>query len=376
MARDHLKINGQCVKLFQPPAFEPKKLCIEKLDEQFGKKMIYASKGRFAIGHICRSLNLSNPTVLISPYMCPTVQKELIKMGCTVQYYDIDPDDMNPDVNSVKKRIEETKATVVVAPSLGGFPADLSSLERICKDANVYLIDDAAQSYGAALDGRYVGTFGDGGVISFSPGKATAGHMGAFFWTKNDAYTIKRKHHYIVHKLCWLDFRNNRQKIYDNRFIKLTSIFKYANIALQKYVDIRNDDVEKFEQTILGGVLDSAVGSWKKFRQMYYQKFINIYGDCGVFSVIKAKRGEGNPHKIQLRFSSPEANEKFLRFMRECNIFAYPGYKVLVDHLELFPGCKKINGCIAELPIEDNDDRMRYLFECVEKYVEKSRYEK
>ena len=77
--------------------------------------------------------------------------------------------------------------SAVLVVSMYGNPADYHRIERICKQNKWFMIDDAAQSMGAELDGKPVGTFGNAGFYSFSPGKPTAGPMGAFYWSSVDA---------------------------------------------------------------------------------------------------------------------------------------------------------------------------------------------
>ena len=74
---------------------------------------------------------------------------------------------------------------------LYGNPVDYPGIEKICKDFGVKLIDDAAQSFGAKLNGRLAGTWGDAGFFSFSPGKSTPGHLGSFFWTSKRYILIR-----------------------------------------------------------------------------------------------------------------------------------------------------------------------------------------
>ena len=76
---------------------------------------------------------------------------------------------------------------------LYGNPVDYPGIEKICKDFGVKLIDDAAQSFGAKLNGRLAGTWGDAGFFSFSPGKSTPGHLGSFFGHRIEIILLKER---------------------------------------------------------------------------------------------------------------------------------------------------------------------------------------
>ena len=61
------------------------------------------------------------------------------------------------------------KAVIVV--QLYGICAHIEEIAEICKKYNVPLIEDAAESLGTAYKGKYTGTFGDYGIISFNGNK-------------------------------------------------------------------------------------------------------------------------------------------------------------------------------------------------------------
>ena len=69
------------------------------------------------------------------------------------------------------ERCDFSRVLAVVTANLYGIPNALPDLERIARERGVYLLDDAAQSLGARLGGRAVGTFGDAGLYSFDKGK-------------------------------------------------------------------------------------------------------------------------------------------------------------------------------------------------------------
>ena len=69
----------------------------------------------------------------------------------------------------LKKYGDRVKAVIVV--NLYGVPARLKELRGLCDTYGVVMIEDAAESLGAACRGRRTGTFGQYGVISFNGNK-------------------------------------------------------------------------------------------------------------------------------------------------------------------------------------------------------------
>jgi dTDP-4-amino-4,6-dideoxygalactose transaminase len=101
---------------------------------------------------------------------------EAIKyVGAKPVFVDIDPKTFNICPEAILKAITpKTKAIIPV--HLFGQPADMDKISTICTDNNLKLIEDCAQSFGASINGKQTGTFGDVGAFSFFPSK----NLGAF----------------------------------------------------------------------------------------------------------------------------------------------------------------------------------------------------
>lgn len=101
-------------------------------------------------------------------------------VGATPVFADIELDTFALDPESVVRAITpRTKAIIVV--HYGGIPAkSLEELLAIAEEHNLYLIEDAAEAFGAKYKGKSVGTFGHVGVYSFCQNKViTTGEGGA-----------------------------------------------------------------------------------------------------------------------------------------------------------------------------------------------------
>lgn len=356
------------MELFVPPAFNPKPLDLDGLSKLVDRNLKYASKGRHAIGHILKSLNLKNNVVLLSPYICNTVIDKIEQMGGQIEYYDISAKDLNPSPDSVEKRIDETGASIVVAPSLYGNPADMVKIEAICRKKDTFLIDDAAQSFGARMDGRLIGTFGNGGIWAFSPGKATAGHMGAFFWSQNEDYHITRTHHHIAHYLAWRDFYTNRVSCYkSSQYVK--AFVRKLNTIVQRMSDIQDDDIEEFEENILGGIIRGVLEGDFDFRKKELMQFTSEFKNQEIFRIVEAQRGESNPHKIVLIFYGIDVAYRFRTMLNSRHISFYSGYDLENDKFSNLKGCQSVRNKIVELPIENDRSHMDYLYQSVKDFI-------
>ena len=87
-------------------------------------------------------------------------------------FIDTSYDDWNMDPEALKKAFEKyPEVKVVVVANLYGTPAKLKEIRTICDEHNAILIEDAAESLGATLDGQQTGTFGKYNAISFNGNK-------------------------------------------------------------------------------------------------------------------------------------------------------------------------------------------------------------
>lgn len=86
----------------------------------------------------------------------------------------------------------EAKAVIVV--HLYGMAADMDAILEICKQHNAVLIEDAAESLGTSYHGRYTGTWGDFGILSFNGNKIiTTSGGGMLLCNTDDAAERARK---------------------------------------------------------------------------------------------------------------------------------------------------------------------------------------
>lgn len=110
--------------------------------------------------------------------------------GGKVIFCDIDPVTFNIDVNQIESKItSRTKAIIPV--HLFGLSADMNPINKIAKQYNLWVIEDAACGFGAKYYGDHVGTLGNTGCFSFHPRKSiTTGEGGMI--TTSDAELVER----------------------------------------------------------------------------------------------------------------------------------------------------------------------------------------
>ncbi|MSN26416.1 MAG: aminotransferase class I/II-fold pyridoxal phosphate-dependent enzyme [Geobacter sp.] len=108
--------------------------------------------------------------VITSPFTFIATAEAICYAGATPVFVDIDPQTFNIDPALIEAAITpRTKAVIPV--HLFGQPADMAPIMSVCKKHNLLLIEDCAQSFGAAINGKMTGTLGSLGCFSFFPSK-------------------------------------------------------------------------------------------------------------------------------------------------------------------------------------------------------------
>src|SRR5664280_354576 len=94
----------------------------------------------------------------------------VLHVGATPVFAEILPGTFDLDPDDVRSRITaRTKAILVV--HYGGQPAAMTELRAVAGEADVLLLEDAAEAHGAGYHGRPVGGLGAAAMFSFTPTK-------------------------------------------------------------------------------------------------------------------------------------------------------------------------------------------------------------
>ncbi|MFI3199933.1 MAG: aminotransferase class I/II-fold pyridoxal phosphate-dependent enzyme [Eubacteriales bacterium] len=87
-------------------------------------------------------------------------------------FIDAEPDTWNMSPQALRKAFEvHQKPKAVIVVHLYGTPAKMDEIIEICREHNVPLIEDAAESLGATYHGKATGTLGELGIYSFNGNK-------------------------------------------------------------------------------------------------------------------------------------------------------------------------------------------------------------
>jgi len=108
--------------------------------------------------------------------------------GAKPVFADIEETTFGLDPEDVERKI--TRKTKAIMPvHYGGSPCLIRELAKVAQKHNLLLIEDAAESLGAAVNGKKVGTFGDCAILSFCSNKViSTGEGGAIVTDSIELY--------------------------------------------------------------------------------------------------------------------------------------------------------------------------------------------
>jgi perosamine synthetase len=166
-----------------------KQLCAKMAKVCGARHVVACSSGSAAVHGAVKACEIGpGDEVITSPLTDAGTILGVIYEGAIPVFADTDPTSYNITAASIEKHISKrTKAVIVV--HLAGVPADIRPIVRLCKRHKIKVIEDCAQSWGATVDGKWVGTFGDVGTFSFNDYKhLSAGEGGLIVTDDDEAY--------------------------------------------------------------------------------------------------------------------------------------------------------------------------------------------
>ena len=154
------------------------------------------AKYAFAVNNATSALELAaqlclfekGDEVIIPSHTYTSSAYPFLKAGASIIWADIDLDTRVVNRETIESCLTSNTKAIVV-PHLYGYGADIEDIISLVAGKNIIVIEDAAQSLGAFINGKMAGTFGDFGVFSFHSHKnmTTLGE-GGMITTNNDKY--------------------------------------------------------------------------------------------------------------------------------------------------------------------------------------------
>lgn len=227
---------------------------INKLEENLSNNLdithsISCSSGSTALILALDALKLSKGSEIITtPFTFFASASCIDLLGHKIVFSDVNYNTFNLDCEKIEEKItKNTKA--IIAVDLFGQRADYKKLRKIADQYGLYLIEDAAQSYGAKIGDRAIGKDVDICTTSFFPTKnlATIGDGGACF-TNNEKF---------AERMRLMSMHGSKQKYlhelvgYNFRFDPIKTVVLNAKLPfINEFINMRRHNAEEYNTRI------------------------------------------------------------------------------------------------------------------------------
>jgi dTDP-4-amino-4,6-dideoxygalactose transaminase len=164
------------------------------------KHVVSCANGTDALAMVLMAKGVKPGQAILCPSFTFAATAEVVAwLGATPVFVDVRPDTFNMDVESLGPALKKARAlgldpVGVIPVDLFGQPADYDAIEAFCTREGLWILCDAAQSFGASYKGRKVGTIGHATTTSFFPAKPLGcyGDGGAIFTDDDELAAVMR----------------------------------------------------------------------------------------------------------------------------------------------------------------------------------------
>ena len=213
------------------------------IDSKFS---ISVNNGTSAIHLVYLALGLKPGDEIIIPgFGYLAASNVALQMGLVPVFADVDIDSFCISAENIIRKITKKTKLIIVINTYGNI-FEIEKINKIRKEMNIYVLEDAAESFGSKYMGKYSGSLTDISTFSFQATKViTTGEGGMVSTNLNANFTKKLslfRNHGVsdkryFHYLAGHNFRltNIQASIGCSQFSKLKNIIKKRNILYKIY---------------------------------------------------------------------------------------------------------------------------------------------
>ncbi len=134
--------------------------------------------------------------VFTTPFTFIATAEVISLLGATPIFVDVDPKTFNINADKLKQTIEtvknegKLKSSCIIPVDIFGQPADYNEINAIAKEEGLFVLEDAAQSFGSEYQGKKACSLAHTATTSFFPAKPLGcyGDGGMIFTDDEDIY--------------------------------------------------------------------------------------------------------------------------------------------------------------------------------------------
>ena len=172
---------------------------IDMFEEKFAKfcdtkYAVATSNGTTALHLTLVSLGITKDDEVIIPDFTFVATASAVKyINAKVVTVDIEEDTLCISPEAIRNAIT-SKTKAIIPVHLYGHPANMEEINKIAKEYNLFVVEDAAEAHGAEVNGKKVGGLGNAGIFSFYGNKIITSGEGGMITTNSKELYEKLKY--------------------------------------------------------------------------------------------------------------------------------------------------------------------------------------
>ena len=305
----------------------------ENIASYTGAKYAIATSNGTSALHI--SLLLANvgqsDEVITQPLTFVATCNAISYCGAKPIFIDVDKDTMGLSPSSLKYFLENNttvknkqcinnKTSKVIKACMPmhtfGHPCRIDEIKEICDRYHVFLIEDAAESFGSMYKGKHTGTFGQMAAFSFNGNKVITSGGGGCIITNDKILAKKAKHLTTTAKVPHKWNFNHDMVGYNYRMPNLNAALAVAQLEN----------------------IDDFLNSKRKLASSYEIFFSST--DYIFFK--EPDKSKSNYWLNTIIFKNKQERDNFLEFSNKNNVMTRPAW-TLMNELKMFKDCQSMD---------------------------------
>ncbi len=340
---------------------------IEKFESSFaqyiGRKYCIAFNSGTSAGHaalIALGINAKSEVIVPSFTFISTANWPLMVQASPrfadieMQTYGMDPKDLESKIS------KKTKAVIPI--HYGGLPCKINEIKEISNKNKFYLIEDAAESFGASLNGRKIGSFGTVSIFSFAGNKIlTTGEGGALCTDSKELYEkikLIRSHGRQLHSGYFSSMQDHDYFSlgYNWRMSSITAALGLSQLdKIEKIIEMRRNNAKYYQSKL------------KNIKEISLQEELPGFKHVYQFYPILLRNSTVRAKLMNFLASKGIMTRVFFKPVHKTMFFSKIGYGSLN-----LPNTEKISKQILALPMFPTlqKEEIDYIIDTITKFFE------
>jgi perosamine synthetase len=220
--------------------------------------------------------------VIVPSFTFVATANALLFVGARPIFADIETGTYGLDPEDLKEKITD-KVKAIIPVHYGGSPCLIRELKEIAEDHHLALLEDAAESIGAEIEDRKVGTFGGSAMLSFCQNKViTTGEGGAVVTDSKELYERLRliRSHGRVENTDYFTTRQPMDYVtlgYNYRMSDITAALGLSQLKkIERIIKMRQDKAERMNKDLSGIKNLSLPKPLSEYRHIYQMYTVRV----------------------------------------------------------------------------------------------------